>query len=76
MALGLADINAPSGTITDSGYRWPSDAWRTNPLSWSRKAEDSGFVKPTAGSGSNDTRTERSDEPQFQNDEDRAAALD
>lgn len=75
MALGLVDVDAPSGTITDSGYRWPTDAWRAEPLSWSRKAEDAGFVKRDDRSGSADTRTDRSDEPQFQNDEDRAAAL-
>ncbi len=77
MALGLADLDLPSGTVTDSGYRWPTDEWRDDPLGWSRGREDRGFAKPTRSAASGkvaDTRTERSDEPQYQSDDDRRAA--
>lgn len=77
MALGLFDLGLPSGTVTDSGYRWPSDEWRDDPLGWSRSREDRGFAKPATSAASGkvaDTRTERRDEPQYQSDDDRRAA--
>ncbi|MEZ5375768.1 MAG: hypothetical protein R2733_04590 [Acidimicrobiales bacterium] len=72
MALGLVELDLPSGSIVDSGYRWPNDDWRADPLSWSRKREDAGDAPSDRPSG--DTRTERSDEPQYQNKADRLAA--
>ncbi len=74
MALGLSDAITESGTITDSGYRWPTNGWRAEPLSWSRKREERGFVSSPPSEGSADTRTERRDEPQYQTEDDRIAA--
>ncbi len=73
MALGLVELGLPSGSIVDSGYRWPNDTWRADPLSWSRKREDAGGGI-AAATGSADTRTERSDAPQYQTEADRQAA--
>ncbi len=75
MALGLFDLALPSGSITDSGYRWPNDDWRADPLGWSRRREDgatTAAAKPADAKA--DTRTERSDEPQYQHPADREAA--
>ncbi len=74
MALGLPWLGLPSGTITDSGYRWPNDTWRADPLGWSRKLEDRGFVVAETSGRRADTRTERSEHPQYQTDADRRAA--
>ncbi|MGB5755858.1 MAG: hypothetical protein WBM50_03005 [Acidimicrobiales bacterium] len=58
------------GTIVDLHYRWRDDAWKADPLSWSRKRQDNRQTSRPAG----DTRTGRSDEPRYQNDDDRRAA--
>lgn len=58
------------GTIAELPFRWRDDEWKADPLSWSRRRQDSGQTSKPAG----DTRTARSDEPRYQSDEDRAAA--
>lgn len=73
LELGAA-MTRPSdgepGRIVDLDLRWHDDAWKQNPLSWSRRKEAAG----AAGSDSGDTRTNRSDEPQWQSSEDETAA--
>lgn len=61
---------AEPGTIVDLPYRWHDDAWRADPLSWSRRRQDAGEAGKPAG----DTRSPRSEEPRYQTDDDRAAA--
>lgn len=56
------------GRIVDLDLRWHHDAWKANPLSWSRAVEDAG----TSGADEGDTRTGRSDAPQWQHPEDEA----
>ena len=58
------------GRIADLDLQWHDNAWKQNPLSWSRRQEDAG----TAGTDAGDTRTSRSDQPQWQLDEDELAA--
>ncbi|MFV0526996.1 MAG: hypothetical protein ACK5RL_21135 [Acidimicrobiales bacterium] len=58
------------GTIVDLPYRYVDDDWKANPLGWSRKRQDHG----SSGRPSGDTRTGRSDQPQYQTEADRAAA--
>ncbi len=58
------------GRIVDLDLRWHDDAWKANPLSWSRAQEDAG----ASGSDAGDTRTSRSDQPQWQDPDDEAAA--
>jgi hypothetical protein len=65
-----AAITEP-GTIIDLDYRWHHDRWKRAPLSWSR-SRDLGDVP--ADSGTNDTRTARIAEPQYQTQADREAA--
>lgn len=73
LRLGAA-MTQPSdgepGRIADLDLRWHDNSWKQNPLSWSRKLEDAG----ASGSDAGDTRTGRSDEPQWQLDEDESAA--
>lgn len=72
----LAEGLAAGYAITDPGaivalpYRWADDDWKSNPLSWSRKAQSAG----SSGSSGGDTRTGRSKEPVYQSPEDEAAA--
>ena len=58
------------GTIVDLPYRYIDDDWKANPLGWSRKRQNAGSASKRSG----DSRTGRSSEPQYQNDDDRAAA--
>ncbi len=58
------------GSIADLPFRWIDDDWKAAPLSWSRAAQDDG----TSGSSAGDTRTARSAEPVYHNDDDRVAA--
>jgi len=58
------------GRIADLDLRWHDNAWKKNPLSWSRRQENAGASGRDAG----DTRTGRSAEPQWQHDEDRIAS--
>jgi D-proline reductase (dithiol) PrdB len=69
---GLAAAHAMTepGTIVDLPYRYVDDRWKADPLSWSRKRQNAG----KAGTPAGDTRTTRSAEPRYQNDDDRAAA--
>lgn len=59
------------GTIVDLPWRWRDDDWKTDPLSWSRRRQDSGQSGSPSGS---DTRTARSDQPRYQSEADQAAA--
>ncbi|MFV0259401.1 MAG: hypothetical protein ACK5PP_13265 [Acidimicrobiales bacterium] len=68
IAAGLA-MTEP-GTIVDLPYHYVDDAWKANPLGWSRKRQNLG----SSGKPSGDSRTGRSDQPQYQNEADRAAA--
>lgn len=65
-ALQTAVTATGPGTIVDLPYRWHDDAWRANPLSWSRSNTD--------GGDGGDTRSPRSTEPRYQTEDDRAAA--
>jgi D-proline reductase (dithiol) PrdB len=58
------------GAIVDLPYRFVDDEWKANPLGWSRKRQSSGAASKPSG----DSRTGRSDEPRYQNDDDRVAA--
>jgi len=68
--LQAAVAIAEPGTIVDLPYRYVDDEWKANPLGWSRKRQESGASSKRSG----DSRTGRSDEPQYQSDADRAAA--
>ena len=68
LTAGLA-ITEP-GAIVDLNYRWTDDLWKADPLSWSRQRQEAGQTGDPAG----DTRTERSDKPQYQTEADRQAA--
>jgi len=72
LSEGLAAAAAVSepGTIVDLPYRYVDDDWKANPLGWSRKRQRSG----ASSKRSSDSRTGRSSDPQYQNDDDRAAA--
>lgn len=72
--LGSANTDLESGVIVDSGYRWPDDEWRAAPLEWSRSRQERIDTRKPKGDGVADTRTERSDEPQYQTEADRRAA--
>jgi hypothetical protein len=69
-----ATMTAPSpgepGRIVDLDLKWRDSAWKASPMSWSRRQESTG----ASGSDAGDTRIPRSDEPQWQNPEDEAAA--
>jgi len=68
---GLTAAAALDGPgIVDLPYRWTDDDWKADPLSWSRNRQDGGQSGTPAG----DTRTERSAEPVYQTEADRAAA--
>lgn len=56
--------------IVDLPYRWRDEAWKADPLGWSRARQDAG----TTGERSGDTRTGRVDTPVYQNADDAAAA--
>ena len=58
------------GRIADLDLAWHDNAWKQNPLSWSRRQQDAG----AAGSDAGDTRTGRSDQPQWQHESDKTAA--
>jgi hypothetical protein len=68
---GLTAAHAlTSPGIVDLPYRYVDDDWKASPLSWSRRRQDDGRSSTSAG----DTRTARSPEPQYQGEDDRAAA--
>ncbi|MEM7340683.1 MAG: hypothetical protein AAF467_18650 [Actinomycetota bacterium] len=56
--------------IVDLPYRYVDDDWKGSPLSWSRRRQNAGSTSGSAG----DTRNGRSDEPQYQSENDRQAA--
>lgn len=58
------------GRFADLDLRWHDNAWKHNPLSWSRRQESAG----ASGSDDGDTRTDRSSDPQWQSDADEIAA--
>lgn len=68
--LQAAAAMTEPGTIADLPYRYVDDEWKANPLGWSRKRQDGG----QAGRSSGDSRTERTDQPVYQTDDDRSAA--
>ncbi len=61
-------LTAPG--VVDLPYHYVDDAWKASPLSWSRKRQNSGRSSKPSG----DSRTGRSDEPQYQSEDDRSAA--
>jgi hypothetical protein len=61
---------AEPGTIVDLVYRWRDDAWKADPLSWSRRRQNEDRTGTSAG----DTRTARSEQPRWQSEDDRMAA--
>jgi D-proline reductase (dithiol) PrdB len=67
--LAAAHALAEPG-IVDLPYRYVDDDWKAAPLGWSRKRQTGGRSSKPAG----DSRTARSDEPVYQNEDDRAAA--
>ncbi|MEM7276093.1 MAG: hypothetical protein AAF547_23670 [Actinomycetota bacterium] len=68
--LTAAEAMVEPGTIADLGYRWRDDDWKADPLSWSRRRQEAGRSGQAAG----DTRTDRSPEPVYQTEADRATA--
>ncbi len=58
------------GRLIPLPLHWHEQAWKERPMSWSRKQADAG----RSGSDDGDTRTTRSDQPQWQHPEDEAAA--
>jgi D-proline reductase (dithiol) PrdB len=67
-ALEAAASMTRPGSIVDLGVRWIDDEWKAAPLSWRRSS------RADRGARSNDTRSARDPEPQYQCDEDRALA--
>lgn len=69
---GLTQAHAMQepGTIVDLPYRYVDDDWKTAPLAWSRRRQDGEAVPQPGG----DNRSDRSTEPKYQTDADRAAA--
>lgn len=68
--LRAAAAMTEPGSIVDLPYRYTDDDWKANPLGWSRKRQSSGRASKPSG----DSRTGRSDQPQYQTEEDRLAA--
>ncbi len=68
--LSAAKAITEPGAIVELPYRFIDDDWKANPLGWSRKRQSSG----SSGKSSGDSRTGRSAEPVYQNDDDRIAA--
>ncbi len=66
----IAGMALSNPGIADLPYRYIDDDWKADPLSWSRRRQEAGATKKAGG----DTRTDRSDEPQYQSDDDAAAA--
>lgn len=60
--------------IHELDYRYIDDDWKTAPLSWSRKRQDSGGTKSSKAGG--DSRTGRSSDPVWQSPADEAAAAE
>ncbi len=56
--------------FVDLDLRYIDDDWKVDPLGWSRRRQSAGATNKPSG----DTRTDRSDEPQYQSEEDAAAA--
>ncbi len=71
--LAAAMAMETPGTIVDLPLSYIDDDWKADPLSWSRKRQDRGQSRPSSTRGG-DSRTERSDEPVYQNEQDREAA--
>ncbi len=69
-AFAAGALMTETGAVHQVPWRWADEAWKDDPLSWSRQAQDAG----RAGQPSGDTRGGRSDEPVWQNDDDRRAA--
>jgi hypothetical protein len=59
-----------SGTIVDLPFRFIDDAWKANPLGWSRRRQNDGVT----GDPSSNTRSARSDQRRYRSDDDRVAA--
>ena len=72
LVKGLTEAHAMSepGAIIDLPFRFIDDDWKASPLSWSRKRQDAG----RAAAPSDDTRTGRSSEAQYQTEHDQATA--
>ena len=66
-----AAVALDSPQVVKLPYRWFSDDWRREPLSWTRRRADAAALHTPAG----DTRSGRSPEPHYQSEADRAAAL-
>lgn len=76
-ALELGAAMSEPGTIADLELRWHHDDWKSAPLAWSRRSDGrrAGVsAAAPAASSPTDTRTPRRDVPQYQTDDDRAAA--
>lgn len=65
-----AAIESP-GSFVELPYRWRDDDWKVDPLSWSRRRQESGRSGRSSGG---DTRTGRTDNPVYQSEDDRTAA--
>jgi hypothetical protein len=68
--LTAAAAGAEPGAIVDLPYRFVDDAWKADPLGWSRQRQQAGTTAQPAG----DTRQPRSAEPQYQTPADKEAA--
>ncbi len=71
--FAAAAATTSPGACTPLAWRWADEAWKSEPRSWSRAAQEAG----NAGKPSGDTRGGRSDEPVWQepSDADAAAAV-
>ena len=68
----FAGITEP-GTIVDLGVDWGDDAWRADPMRGDSRTA-SRTAQRDGSSRRGDSRTERFDTPQYQDDEDRRRA--
>lgn len=74
--LKAASVITSPGTIIDLELAWKDDFWKAEPLSWSRARQEQFDADPGGLAPAGDTRSKRSDKPQYQSAADAAAAAD
>ena len=74
-AMAAMADSTEAGTIIDLGLDWGEQSWRADPLRGASRTAADRPEDTTPGSESgSDTRVERFDTPQYQNEQDRRAA--
>ncbi len=79
-ALACFTTITTPGAIVDLGLDWGEQSWRANPLAGAARTATASGISSAASwvsgraSGGADSRTERFDTPQYQNDTDRQLA--